>query len=169
MPAQVKPLIDKTVAEQMASAGSGCATIAARTERTARMGETCRSISAATAPAVAHADAVAGNAPRARRLRRNRASTPTTVNLTLGLQAETRVLAGRDQSRLAPFPQPSTIVPPPHAAASPIGVPIDMPFTEVNKIVEAQLKGRNAFRRTAAARSTSPSKAPASPQPDNGC
>ncbi|MFX8039962.1 DUF4403 family protein, partial [Acinetobacter baumannii] len=40
------------------------------------------------------------------------------------------------------FPANLDIVPPPDRGRVAIGVPIDLPFTEVNKIVEAQLKGR---------------------------
>jgi hypothetical protein len=63
------------------------------------------------------------------------------VNLMLGLQAETRVLSTETKPE-CPFPATLEIVPPPDKGRIKIGVPIDLPFTEVNKIVEAQLKGR---------------------------
>jgi hypothetical protein len=63
------------------------------------------------------------------------------VSFTLGLQAETRVLPAETKPD-CPFPATLDIMPPPERGRVNIGVPIDLPFTEVNKIVELQLKGR---------------------------
>jgi hypothetical protein len=63
------------------------------------------------------------------------------VTLTIGLQAETRIVAAQTTPS-CPFPQTLDIVPPIDTGHINIGVPIDLPFEEVSRIVEAQLKGR---------------------------
>jgi hypothetical protein len=65
----------------------------------------------------------------------------TNVNLMLGIEAQTVVTASQTKPD-CPFPATLQIVPPPDAGKISVGVPIDMPFTEVNKIITAQLKGR---------------------------
>jgi hypothetical protein len=62
------------------------------------------------------------------------------VALTLGIEAETRITPVQTTPN-CPFPEKISIVPPTPAGVS-IGIPIDMPFTDLNKIVETQLAGR---------------------------
>jgi hypothetical protein len=62
------------------------------------------------------------------------------VTLTLGLEAETRITTAQTQPN-CPFPEALTIVPPAPGRVS-ISVPIDVPFTELSKLVEAQLAGK---------------------------
>ena len=63
------------------------------------------------------------------------------VTLTIGVQAETRI--GPSQTKpQCPFPAQLDILTRPEAARLGIGVPIDVPFTEVNKLIDAQLKGQ---------------------------
>ena len=62
------------------------------------------------------------------------------VTLTLGIEAETRITPAETKPA-CPFPATITIVPPTPGRVA-IGVPIDMPFTEINKIVEAQFAGK---------------------------
>jgi hypothetical protein len=62
------------------------------------------------------------------------------VALTLGIEAETRITPVQTTPN-CPFPEKISIVPPTSAGVS-IGIPIDMPFTDLNKIVETQLAGR---------------------------
>jgi hypothetical protein len=64
------------------------------------------------------------------------------VTLTLGLQAETRITPN-DSRPDCPFPSQLQIVQQIDQGRIAIGVPIDVPFTEVNRILNAQLKGRN--------------------------
>src|SRR5262249_43593332 len=64
------------------------------------------------------------------------------VTLTLGLQAETRI-SPKETKPDCPFPRELQIVQQADQGKVSIGVPIDVPFTEVNRVVEAQLKGRN--------------------------
>ncbi len=65
----------------------------------------------------------------------------TSVVLSIGVEAETRILSSKTTPN-CPFPALLDIVPPIEAGSMNIGVPIDLPFTEVNKIINAQLKGR---------------------------
>jgi hypothetical protein len=63
------------------------------------------------------------------------------VTLTLGVQAETRIVPSATKPS-CPFPSQLQIVPPLDQGRVAIAAPIDIPFTEVNRIMEAQLKGR---------------------------
>jgi hypothetical protein len=63
------------------------------------------------------------------------------VTLTIGVQAETRI--GPSQTKpQCPFPAQLDILPRADQSRLAIGVPIDVPFTEVNKLINAQLKGQ---------------------------
>jgi hypothetical protein len=63
------------------------------------------------------------------------------VTLTVGVQAETRITPAESKPD-CPFPATIEIVPPMEQGRVSIGVPIDVPFAEANKLIEAQLKGR---------------------------
>jgi hypothetical protein len=63
------------------------------------------------------------------------------LTITLGVQAETRITPTESKPD-CPFPATVEIVPSIEQPRVALGVPIDLPFTEVNKLVEAQLKGR---------------------------
>src|SRR5437763_1541005 len=62
------------------------------------------------------------------------------VTLTLGVEAETRITSVQTRPD-CPFPAKITIIPPTPGGVR-IGVPIDLPFTDINKIVAAQFAGR---------------------------
>jgi hypothetical protein len=141
VPAQVKPLIDKTVADQINAVGArirGDPSL----ERNARVqwAKACRSI-----PLQGNG-AAASSPPLWLELRPTRAIAAqpridaSAVTLTLGIEAETRITPGQTKPD-CPFPPTITIVPPTPGGVS-IGIPIDMPFTDINKILEAQLLGR---------------------------
>ena len=63
------------------------------------------------------------------------------VTLTIGVQAETRIVPNETKPD-CPFPAQLELVPPMENGRLAVGVPIDVPFTELNKLLEAQLKGR---------------------------
>lgn len=63
------------------------------------------------------------------------------VNLLVGVEAETRVVPGETKPT-CPFPNQIEIVPQLTEGHVDIGVPIDIPFTEVNKLLAAQLVGK---------------------------
>ncbi len=63
------------------------------------------------------------------------------LTLVIGVQAETRILAQATKPA-CPFPQALELVPPMENGKLVVGVPIDVPFTELNKLINAQLKGK---------------------------
>ncbi len=63
------------------------------------------------------------------------------VTLTIGVQAETRIMPNRTTPN-CPFPANLELVPAMDNGRIAVGVPIDMPFTELNKLLDTQLKGR---------------------------
>lgn len=64
------------------------------------------------------------------------------VTLLLGVQAETRIVP-RETKPDCPFPQQLDIVPQGGEGTLDIAVPIDIPFTEVSRLIEAQVKGKS--------------------------
>jgi hypothetical protein len=62
------------------------------------------------------------------------------VTLTIGVQANTRVTASQTKPE-CPFPAKLELVPPMENGKLTVGLPIDVPFTELNKLLAAQLKG----------------------------
>jgi hypothetical protein len=63
------------------------------------------------------------------------------VTLLVGLQAQTRIVPNETKPD-CPFPQQLDLVPQANEGAVSIAVPIDIPFTEVNRLIEAQIKGK---------------------------
>ena len=133
VPAQVKPVIDKTVADQIAAAGARIRNDPSF-ERNARIqwAKACRSIplqggGASSMPALwlelrpTRAVAVQPRVDAA------------AVTLILGIEAETRITPTQT-TPTCPFPEKISIVPPTPAGVS-IGIPIDVPFIDINKIV----------------------------------
>ncbi len=62
------------------------------------------------------------------------------VTVTMGIEAETRITSVQTKPD-CPFPDKISVIPPTAGGVN-IGVPIDMPFTEINKILEAQFAGK---------------------------
>ena len=141
VPAQVKPLIDKTVGEQLNAVGSRIRNDPTF-EKNARLqwARICRSIP------LQGTDAVSSLPPLWLELRPTRAIAAqprvdaSAVTLTLGIEAETRITSAQTKPD-CPFPATIAIGPPIPGQVS-IGVPIDVPFTEINKILETQFAGR---------------------------
>lgn len=140
VPAQVKPVIDKNVNEQVAI-------LQQRLRNDTSLEQNARREWAKLCRSVPMPPALAGMPPLWLEMRPVRAVAAqpridaTNINLMLGLQAETRVMPSETKPN-CPFPATLDIVPPPDRGRLKIGVPIDLPFTEVSKIVEGQLKGR---------------------------
>lgn len=63
------------------------------------------------------------------------------LTLTVGIQAETRIVPAATKPA-CPFPERLELVPPMENGKIAVGVPIDVPFTELNKMLEAQFKGQ---------------------------
>jgi hypothetical protein len=141
VPAQVKPLIDKTVADQLAAVQARIRNDAAL-ERNARLqwARICRSMPLQGTGANSSLPALWLELRPTRAIAAQPRVDASTVTLTLGVEAETRITAVQTKPD-CPFPAVITIVPPTPGGVH-IAVPIDMPFTDINKIVEAQLAGR---------------------------
>jgi len=141
VPAQVKPLIDKTVNDQLAAVQTRIRNDPAFEQNArAQWAKICRSIP------LQGTGAASSLPPLWLELRPTRAIAAqpridaSAVTLTLGIEAETRITPTQTKPD-CPFPATLAIVPATPSRIS-IGVPIDMPFTDVNKIVEAQFAGR---------------------------
>src|SRR5947199_747112 len=139
VPAQVKPVIDKAVNDQLAAVQARIRNDPAlETNARAQWAKLCRSI-----PLQGAASPLP---PLWLEMRPTRAIAvqpridASAVTLTLGLEAETRITSVQTQPD-CPFPAALTIVPPVPGRIS-IAVPIDMPFSELGKLVEAQLLGK---------------------------
>ncbi|MGI8525338.1 MAG: DUF4403 family protein, partial [Pseudolabrys sp.] len=63
------------------------------------------------------------------------------VTLTIGVQSDTRIVPSETKPN-CPFPAQLDIVPSIDQGRLSFAVPIDLPFTEVNKLLDAQLKGQ---------------------------
>lgn len=140
VPAQVKPVLDKTVSEQVAQLQQRLRNDPSlRNNAQAQWMKMCRSIplpsaGTGTQPLFLEIRPVTALAAQPR-------IDATAVRLALGMRAETRIVNTQSQPQ-CPFPNTLSIVPALDEGRVSIGVPIDMPFDQVGKIVEAQLKGR---------------------------
>jgi hypothetical protein len=141
LPAQMKPVIDKTVGEQLDAVGARIRNDPTL-EKNARMqwAKACRSMPLQAAGATAAMPALWLEIKPTRAIAVQPQVDASAMTLTLGIEAETRVTATATKPD-CPFPDKITIVPPTTGGLS-IGVPIDMPFTEIDKIIEAQFVGK---------------------------
>ena len=141
VPAQVKPLIDKTVSDQL-DAVSAKIRNDPTLERTARLQwvKACRSSPLQQAGTTAAMPALWLEVKPTRAIAAQPRVDASAMTLTLGIEAETRITPTQTKPD-CPFPDKITIVPPTPGGLS-IGVPIDLPFTEINRIVDAQFAGK---------------------------
>ena len=141
IPAEVKPMLDKTVNEQLEAVADRIRNDHAF-EQAARVqwAKACRSIP------LQGTSANATLPPLWLELRPTRAIAvqprvdASAVIATIGVEAETRITSEQTKPD-CPFPDKISIIPPTPGGVS-IGVPIDLPFTEINKLLETQLSGR---------------------------
>ncbi|MEW6452431.1 MAG: DUF4403 family protein [Pseudomonadota bacterium] len=137
---EMKPLLDKTVSDQIANLSNQLRNDP-RLEQIARRewAKMCRSIP------LGQASKDAPNLWLELKPVRASAATPRIdpnwVILTVGVQAETRIVPSETKPN-CPFPQRLEIVQQLDQGKVSIAVPIDMPFTELNRIMELQLKGK---------------------------
>jgi hypothetical protein len=141
VPAQVKPLIDKAVNDQLTAVQAKISNDAAF-ENSARLqwAKACRSISLQGAGTPSSLPALWLELRPTRAIAAQPRIDASAMTLTLGIEAETRITPAQTKPD-CPFPATIVIVPPTPGRVS-IGVPIDVPFTDINKIVEAQFAGR---------------------------
>jgi hypothetical protein len=141
VPAQVKPLIDKTVGEQLEAVAAKI-----RSDPTLEKNARAQWAKACQSMPLQVADATASMPPLWLEIKPTRAIAAqprvdaSALTLTMGIEAETRITPARTKPD-CPFPEKITIVPPTAGGLS-IGVPIDVPFSEINKIVAAQFVGK---------------------------
>jgi hypothetical protein len=141
VPAQVKPVIDKTVADQIAGVGARIRNDTAF-EQNARVqwAKACRSIPLQGSGAPGSPPTLWLELRPTRAIASQPSVDASAVTLTVGIEAETRITSSETKPD-CPFPPKINIIPPTPGGVI-IGVPIDMSFTEVSKIVESQLAGR---------------------------
>jgi hypothetical protein len=141
VPAQVKPLIDKTVNDQLTAVQAKISNDPAF-ENSARLqwAKACRSIPLQGAGTPSSLPALWLELRPTRAIAAQPRIDASAMTLTLGIEAETRITPAQTKPD-CPFPATIVIVPPTPGRVS-IGIPIDVPFTDINKIVEAQFAGR---------------------------
>jgi hypothetical protein len=141
VPAQVKPLLDKTVADQLTAAGDKIRNDPAF-EQNARVqwARACRSIQLQGTGAASSLPALWLELKPTRAIAAQPRVDASAMTMSLGIEAETRITSEQTKPD-CPFPDKITIVPPTPGGVS-IDVPIDVPFTDINKILETQLTGR---------------------------
>jgi hypothetical protein len=140
VPEQVKPLLDQAVNEQVTQL-QGQLRNNPMLELTARRewAKMCRSVS------LGAAGSGMPNLWLEIRPTRAFAAQPridqSAVTLTLGVQADTRIVPNETKPD-CPFPAQLEIVPQLEQGHVNVALPIDIPFTELNRLLEAQLKGK---------------------------
>ena len=141
VPAQVKPLIDKAVADQIAAVGQRIREDRAF-ERNARVqwDRACRSIQLQGNNAASTLPALWLELRPTRAIAVQPHVDASAVTLTVGIEAETRITSTQTKPD-CPFPEKISIIPPTPGGVA-IDLPIDVPFADINKIVEAQFAGR---------------------------
>lgn len=141
VPAQVKPLIDKTVADQLAAVQARMRNDPAFEQNArAQWAKACRSVPLQGTGPSSSLPALWLELRPIRAIAAQPRVDASAVTLTLGIEAETRVTPVETKP-VCPFPATIAIVPAAPGRIA-IGVPIDMPFTEINKIVDAQFAGK---------------------------
>jgi hypothetical protein len=138
VPSQVKPVIDRAVNEQLASLQQRIRNDPVL-ERSARLqwAQMCRSIPLKGAAGLR--DLYLELKP-VRAIAVQPRIDASNLTLTLGVEAETRI-TGTATKPHCPFPGTLAIVPAMPGRLN-IGVPIDLPFTDINRVIEAQLAGK---------------------------
>src|SRR3569623_2547412 len=138
VPAQVKPVIDKTVNEQIGRLQQRLSSDESfRRAMQQQWARSCKSIALPSPPPAAPPQFLDMRSVKAM------ASQPqidnAAVRLAVGLQAETRIV---DKATTPQCPLPATldIVPALNEGRVNIGVPLDIPFAQLGKIAEASLK-----------------------------
>lgn len=140
VPAQVKPVVDKTVNEQISRLQQRLRSDQSfRQNAKQQWDRLCRSI-ALPPPAPGLPQLFLEMRP-VNALAAQPQIDNSAIKLIMGLQAETKIVSTQTVPQ-CPFPDTLNIVPALNEGRINIGVPIDMPFDQLSKIVEAQLKGR---------------------------
>jgi hypothetical protein len=141
VPAQVKPLIDKAVADQISAAGERIRNDRAFEQNARKQWDkACRSIQLQGTGSASSLPALWLELRPTRAIAVQPRVDASAVTLTVGIEAETRITSTQTKPD-CPFPEKISIIPPTPGGVN-IDMPIDVPFTDINKIVEAQFAGR---------------------------
>ena len=141
VPAQVKPLIDKAVADQINAAAARIRNDRAFEQNARKQWDkACRSIQLQGTGSASSLPALWLELRPTRAIAVQPRVDASAVTLTVGIEAETRITSTQTKPD-CPFPEKISIVPPTPGGVA-IDMPIDVPFTDINKIVEAQFAGR---------------------------
>ncbi|MET0222604.1 MAG: DUF4403 family protein, partial [Tardiphaga sp.] len=137
VPAQIKPVIDKAVNDQMNALSEKVRNDPSLMRSAqAQWGRACRSVPL-QGPGL---PAVWLEVKPTRVLAAQPKVDANTITITMGIEAETRVTPAETRPD-CPFPDKITVIPPTTGGLN-VAVPIDVPFTELNKLVDSQLAGR---------------------------
>jgi hypothetical protein len=141
VPTQMKPVIDKTVGEQLNIVAERIRhdPLLERTAR-AQWAMACRSVPLEGLGAASSAPVLWLEVKPMRAIAAQPRVDASAVTLTMGIEAETRITPSQTQPD-CPFPDKITIIPQTPGGVS-IGIPIDIPFTELNRIIEQQIAGK---------------------------
>jgi hypothetical protein len=141
VPAQVKPLIDKTVADQLANVQARMRNDPSF-EQNAKVqwAKACRSIPLQGTGSTSSMPPLWLEMRPTRAIAAQPRVDASAVTLTLGIEAETRITETPTNPN-CPFPATLSIIPPTPGRIS-IGMPVDMSFTALTKLIEAQLDGK---------------------------
>jgi hypothetical protein len=141
VPAQVKPVIDKTVGEQLNIVSERIRNDPI-IERAARQewAKACRSVPLQGPGATSSLPVLWLELKPTRAIAAQPRVDGSAVTLTMGIEADTRITPTETRPD-CPFPDKITIVPPTAGGVS-IAVPVDLPFTELSKIVNEEISGK---------------------------
>jgi hypothetical protein len=141
VPTEIKPMIDKTVGEQLNVVGQRVRTDPTL-ERAARLqwAKACRSMPLQGTGTTANMPPLWLELKPTKAIAAQPKVDTSAVTVTIGIEAETRITPTETRPE-CPFPDKITIVPPTPGGVS-IAVPIDLPFTELNQIIDAQIAGK---------------------------
>lgn len=141
VPAQVKPMIDKAVAEQVAAVETRLQNDPAfQNSARAQWAKACRSIPLQGAGGTTSVPPMWLELRPTRAIAAQPKVNASSVILTMGIEAETRITESQTNPN-CPFPEKLSIVPPMPSQVA-IGLPVDLSFTTLTQLVEAQLKGK---------------------------
>jgi Domain of unknown function (DUF4403) len=138
---EVKPVLDNLVREQISALEGRVRNdpfieIAARNE----WGKLCRAIALGAGPGAGGPDLWLEIRP-VRAIAAQPRIDANAVTLFVGVQAQTRIVP-QETKPVCPFPNELDLVAAANEGTLDIGVPIDIPFTELSRLIEAQVKGR---------------------------
>jgi hypothetical protein len=141
VPTEIKPMIDTTVGEQLNAIGQRVRTDPTlEREARAQWIKACRSMPLQGTGSSSNLPALWLEFKPVRALAAQPKVDASNVTATIGIEAETRITPTETRPE-CPFPDKITIVPPTPGGVS-IAVPIDLPFTELNRIVDTEFAGK---------------------------